>query len=380
MKKTFGIAAGIAAMTCAATLCASEKGLYGDAPDATHAWAVHDLNRPYPKQVDAKPGLPPSDAIVLFDGTQASIDANWCDKDGKPTKWTVKDGLFVCTPKSGPACTKRPFGDAQFHVEWKTPVDDAKKHGQLAGNSGVFPMGVYEIQILNSYDPDPAAKVTRNYPDGLAGSVYGQNPPLVNACRAPGEWQTYDIIFHQPVWKNGKQVHPGTISVFLNGVLVQDNWELEGPTGHRLRNHLKEHETSLPWKLQDHNDPVQFRNIWIRELKPRTTNTTHGGPYVVKQDVRKLRDRIASTLFAQVDAERASKDDVRLALETLAYSTDTKYVETARKVCAAWEKRAASAPEKDKAQVAADRKDIAKWIDVLRRCNVLDLAGFPLAK
>lgn len=376
--------AGLVTMAAAAlgvcTAAASDKGLYGDAPDATHAWAVHDLNRPYPKMVATEQGKAPGDAVVLFDGSQASVDANWCDKDGKPTKWTVKDGVFVCTPKSGPACTKRSFGDAQFHVEWKTPVADAEKNGQLAGNSGVFPMGVYEIQILNSYDPDPAAQVKRNYPDGLAGSVYGQNPPLVNACRKPGEWQSYDIVFHQPVWKDGRQVHPGTISVFLNGVLVQDNWELEGPTGHKKRNHLAEHATSLPWKLQDHNDPVQFRNIWIRELPPRTANTTHGGPYVVAADVKALRDKVAAELFAQVNVSRASKDDVRLALETLAYSTDAKYVAAAKDVCAAWKRNASLRPESEKKQTAEDIKEIARWFDVLKRCNVLDLAGFPLAK
>ena len=135
---------------CGVALCAGAAergifGLYGDTPDAKHAWAVHDLNRPYPKQVETPEGKPPSDAIVLFDGTQKSVDENWCDPNGKPTKWRVKDGTFVCTPRSGMACTRRSFGDAQFHVEWLSPLEDARKHGQLGGNSGVFPMGKYEI-------------------------------------------------------------------------------------------------------------------------------------------------------------------------------------------------------------------------------------------
>ena len=154
-----------AALASAALSCAAGErgifGLYGDTPDAKHAWAIHDFNRPYPKQVETPEGKPPSDAIVLFDGTQKSVDENWCDAKGQPTKWRVKDGLFVCTPRSGVACTRRPFGDAQFHVEWLSPLEDAKKHGQLGGNSGVIPMGQYEIQILNSYDPDPNAKVER---------------------------------------------------------------------------------------------------------------------------------------------------------------------------------------------------------------------------
>ena len=290
-------------------------GLYGDTPDAKHAWAIHDFNRPYPKQVETPEGKPPSDAIVLFDGTQKSIDENWCDAKGQPTKWRVKDGLFVCTPRSGVACTKRAFGDAQFHVEWLSPLEDAKKHGQLGGNSGVIPMGMYEIQILNSYDPDPDAKVERNYPDGIAASVYAQNPPLVNASRPAGVWQTYDIIFHQPIWKDGKVLHPGTVTVFHNGVLVQDAWELEGMGTHRVKRPLVQHATKLPWRLQDHGDPVPFRNIWIREIPSRWDNTTHSEMSAKEEDVRALREQTAAKLFAKIDVKVPDAKNVNGILE-----------------------------------------------------------------
>ena len=358
---------------------ASEKGLFGDVADDRHAWAVHDMNRPRPRQITARFGEPPSDAIVLFDGTQESVDANWCTRDGRPVKWTVKDGAFVCTPKSGPAYTKRPFGDAQFHVEWMISVSDAKRDGQFAGNSGVLPMGKYEIQILNSFDPDPTEKVRRNYPDGIAGAVYGQSPPLVNACLPAGVWQTYDIVFHQPRWKNGVRIYPGAISVFLNGVLVQDNRELEGPTDYRRRRKPVEHAERLPWMLQDHHAPVRFRNIWIREIPSMTANTTDGGPYVDLADVRALRNRTAAALFALVDIERASKDDVKHSLETLAYSTGAKYVNAAKTVCENFRKRTSNGGA-DGGMSAQDRKDVAGWFNVLRRCHSIDLSAFPLAE
>ena len=368
---------------CGAALCAAAGergifGLYGDTPDAKHAWAVHDFNRPYPKQVETPAGKPPSDAIVLFDGTQESVDKNWCDAKGQPTKWRVKDGAFVCTPRSGMACTRQSFGDAQFHVEWLSPLEDARKHGQLGGNSGVFPMGMYEIQILNSYDPDPNAKVERNYPDGIAGSAYAENPPLVNASRPAGTWQSYDIIFHQPIWKDGKVLHPGTVTVFLNGVLVQDAWELEGMSTHRVRRPLVPHATKLPWKLQDHGDPVPFRNIWIREIPSRWDNTTHSCMSAKEEDVRALREQIAAKLFAQVDAATPDPKNVNGALEVLAYSLKPDYMAAAKKLCAGYEARLKSLSEKE---LDAERTFVVgtlKGFNVLVKNKVIGQDDFPL--
>lgn len=353
-------------------------GLYGDTPDATHAWSVHDLNRPYPVQVETPEGKPPSDAVVLFDGTQRSVDENWCAPDGSPTKWYVKDGCFVCAPKSGMACTKRPFGDAQFHVEWMSPVEDAKKYGQLAGNSGVFPMGMHEIQILNSYDPDPKADVKRNYPDGIAGSTYAENPPMVNASRPAGQWQSYDIVFHQPIWEGDRMVYPGSITVFHNGVLVQDHWELEGLTTHRTRKPLKPYATKLPWKLQDHGDPVPFRNIWIREIPSRTANTTHGGPYARQADVKALREKVAAALSALVDTNACDAKNVNGALEVLAYSKKTAYCCAAARLCGAYEARIKAM---DAAAQKAAREEIVGTIQslcVLIRNNVIAADTYPL--
>lgn len=168
----------------------------GDRPDARHAWAVHDVNRPDPVKVDVPAGGVPSDARVLFDGTAASAARNWRARGGGPTKWTVKDGSFVCTPGSGPAVTAEDYGDCQLHIEWQTPVNDVEG----LGNSGVIFMGRYEIQILDSSAIVPSTSPWKpaNYADGQAGAVYGQNPPLVNPCRRPGEWQSYDIVFHPP--------------------------------------------------------------------------------------------------------------------------------------------------------------------------------------
>ena len=379
MKKTLLASAPLSLAVLTAT--AGERGifgLYGDTPDAKHAWAIHDFNRPYPKQVETPEGKPPSDAIVLFDGTQKSVDENWCDAKGQPTKWRVKDGLFVCTPRSGVACTKRAFGDAQFHVEWLSPLEDAKKHGQLGGNSGVIPMGQYEIQILNSYDPDPNAQVERNYPDGIAASVYAQNPPLVNASRPAGVWQTYDIIFHQPIWKDGKVLHPGTVTVFHNGVLVQDAWELEGMGTHRIRRPLVEHATKLPWRLQDHGDPVPFRNIWIREIPSRWDNTTHSEMSAKEEDVRALREQTAAKLFAKINVKVPDAKNVNGILEVLSYSKKPIYLEAATSLCAGYDAGLKALSPKD---LAANRTYIAgtlKGFEVLVRNKVIGADDFPL--
>ncbi|MBI5092553.1 MAG: DUF1080 domain-containing protein [Candidatus Hydrogenedentes bacterium] len=207
-----------------------------------------------------KPGAAPSDAIVLFDGKDLS---NWTSTEKDvPTKWIVKNGALISTKKSGYIRSKQEFGSCQLHVEWATPKE-AAGDGQGRGNSGVFLMGMYEVQVLDSYD-------NATYPDGQAGALYGRKAPLVNACRKPGEWQSYDIVFHRPIFKDGAVVKRATFTVFQNGVLIHDHTELSGGNGwlgpHAVTDY-EPHGDKGPIQLQDHGNPVLFRNIWIRELK-----------------------------------------------------------------------------------------------------------------
>jgi 3-keto-disaccharide hydrolase len=226
-------------------------------------WKIHDLNRPLPAVITPgasstqdSPGKPPSDAVALFDGKDLS---QWLDKDGSPAKWQVANGYAEVVPKAGNIHTKNSFGDCQLHVEFSEPVPP-KGESQERGNSGVFLMGTYEIQVLDSYD-------NKTYADGQASAVYGQYPPLVNASRPPGQWQSYDIVFHGPRFDpQGKLLRPARVTVFHNGVLVQDNVELSGPTAHGERPPYKPGPDKAPLALQDHGQPVRYRNIWIREL------------------------------------------------------------------------------------------------------------------
>lgn len=227
-------------------------------------WPIHDETRPQPSVVDPgtastpeRPGRPPSDAIVLFDGKDL---AQWRqDKDGSPAQWKVVDGAMEVVKGTGYIRTERGFGDCQLHVEWMA-ASPGTGEGQARSNSGVFLMGQYEVQVLDSYQ-------NKTYPDGQAAALYGQHPPLVNASRPPGQWQTHDIVFRAPRFDaDGKVLRPARVTVLHNGVLVQDNVELSGPTAHKARPPYKAHEARLPIKLQDHGDPVRFRNIWLREL------------------------------------------------------------------------------------------------------------------
>ena len=293
-----------------ATACAvipavvkSAVGVYGDVPDSKHAWAVHDGNRPNPVKVSAEPGQVPSDATVLFDGTEESFKKNWTHKrENRKRDWIVRDGAIESVKGAGYLQTKASFGDCQLHIEWASPVR-VEGFGQGRGNSGIFLMGNYEIQVLDSYETDPSKSPNPNpnYADGQASAVYAENPPLVNACRAPGEWQTYDIVFHQPVWDGAKMIYPGSVTVFHNGVLTQDHWEMEGLTTHRVRRPLAPHAVKLPLELQDHGNPVRFRNVWIREIPSRYANRTHGGPAVDENEVMKLRRETAAKLYAQIE-------------------------------------------------------------------------------
>ncbi|GMV98579.1 MAG: hypothetical protein AMXMBFR83_29280 [Phycisphaerae bacterium] len=207
----------------------------------------------WPKPKVVQPGIdgsPPSDAIVLFDGKDLS---SW--RGGE--KWTIRDGYAIC---GGELTSKRAFGDCQLHVEWAAPAE-VKGNSQGRGNSGIYLMGRYEVQVLDSYDNE-------TYVDGQAAAIYKQHPPLVNASRKPGEWQSYDIIFTAPRFDaSGRLLKPAYVTVLHNGVVVQNHFEILGETAYRKPPRYTPHPPKLPLQIQYHNCPVRFRNIWIRELE-----------------------------------------------------------------------------------------------------------------
>jgi sugar lactone lactonase YvrE len=221
-------------------------------------WRVHDLTRPPPPVVTpgAEPQAPPSDAVVLFAGKDLSA---WRGKDGGAAGWIVKDG-FVEVNGSGDIGTREEFGDCQLHIEWASP-NPPEKRSQYRGNSGIFFMNAYEVQILDSFR-------NRTYADGSTASLYGQHPPQVNACRRPGEWQTYEIVFRAPRFKGGKLEEPARATVFHNGVLVQHNTPFHGKTTHYEVPKYEAHGPKAPIRLQDHGDgqAMRFRNVWVRRL------------------------------------------------------------------------------------------------------------------
>jgi len=226
-------------------------------------YKVHDGSRPQPRVVTPgtastpeQAGAAPSDAVILFDGQDAS---NLAGKDGGPVQWKVENGYMEVVPGTGTVSTREHFGDCQLHLEFASPAV-VKGDSQGRGNSGVFMMGKYEIQVLDCYD-------NPTYPDGTTGALYGQCPPLVNACRKPGEWQTYDIIWIAPRFDGEECVSPARVTVLLNGVLLHHDKELQGPTMHRQTTCYKPHPEVGPLELQDHGDLVRFRNIWYRPLK-----------------------------------------------------------------------------------------------------------------
>jgi len=219
-------------------------------PESTELW------QPVPAVVTPGQGHEaPSDAIVLFNGTSLE---EWTNEKGEPAMWTVADGCFTVKAGTGTVKTKRSFGDYQLHIEWRSPAE-VKGEGQGRGNSGIFMQSLYELQVLDSYD-------NSTYSNGQAGSIYKQTIPLVNACRKPGEWQTYDIIFLAPRFsENGRVLIPARITVLHNGVLIQNNTEIRGTTPYIGLPEYSPHG-KLPISLQDHGNPVSYRNIWIREL------------------------------------------------------------------------------------------------------------------
>jgi hypothetical protein len=232
---------------------------YDDTPFLPNSpWRVHDRKRPQPPMVapgtagqTVQPAVPPSDAIFLFDGKDLS---QWQGGNEKG----IEDGAINIL-KTGELTSKRHFGDCQVHVEWATPA--VADGGAMAwGNSGVFLMGKYEVQIIESCD-------SHIYADGNAGAIYGQFPPLVNPTRKPGQWQTFDIIFTPPRFDGGRLVKPAYLTVFYNGVLAQYHQAVLGSTGHRLLPKYDSKETTGPIRLQQHGSAVRFRTIWVRPLK-----------------------------------------------------------------------------------------------------------------
>lgn len=258
MKRTMATALG-------ALVVASGFGLFAMAEknDDAKQWAVHDENRPHPQVITPgtfptpeQAGKAPSDALVLFDGKDLShFEATG---GGEPT-YKVESGYFEVAGKKEMQ-TKEGYGSCQIHVEWASPKE-VKGTSQGRGNSGIYIMGRYEAQVLDSYE-----NVT--YADGQAAALYGQFPPLVNASLPPGQWQTYDIVFHRPQFDaDGKVLKPATMTIFHNGVLVQDHRELRGTTAHHSPGKYEKHADKEPLRIQNHGNPVRFRSLWIRQLE-----------------------------------------------------------------------------------------------------------------
>lgn len=265
------ILAGALLLGMAAPAVAQDKPGFKDTPMLPGgSWRVHDADRPAPPVVTpaAKPGGAPADAVVLFDGT--SLDA-WTAGGGL---WPVRDGAFTVPPRVGGKdnnlVTKQSFGDVQLHLEFRSP-NPPTKSSQDRGNSGIWFMQRYEIQILDGYQ-------NPTYADGTVGAVYGFKPPLANAARRPGEWQSYDVIFERPRFAaDGSLVRPAYITAFLNGVLVQNHQAMLGTTIWRQVASYKAHGDAAPIQLQDHDSPVSFRNIWVRPLPETAIAQDLGG-------------------------------------------------------------------------------------------------------
>jgi hypothetical protein len=269
--KWMGLAAAAALMVGAGVMIAQSGAKkyrtsptgYRDTPVLPgQKWKVHDIDRPKPRVVTpgAKPGDPPSDAIVLFDGKDLN---KWMvqGKRGeglKPANWKVADGYMEVTPGAGSLVTKDKFGSIQLHLEWMAPTE-LSGDSQWRANSGVIIMSRYEIQVLDSYN-------NPTYADGQAGAIYGQWPPLVNASRPPGQWQVYDIVFEAPKFEGQKLVKPAYETVFHNGVLLHNRQEVTGRMAHRVVGTYAPHGDEEPLSLQDHDVPVRYRNIWLRKL------------------------------------------------------------------------------------------------------------------
>ncbi|MCA9002298.1 MAG: DUF1080 domain-containing protein, partial [Planctomycetes bacterium] len=213
-------------------------------------WAVHDMERPLPPRIEGAKAqeIPaPEGATILFDGKDL---AQWQHGDGSDARWLVKDGYFQAQPGAGDLQTRVPLGDVHLHLEWRVPESEADKTGQNCGNSGVFLMGKYEVQVLET-------STNRTYADGMAGALYGQYPPLVNAGAGIGQWNSYDIYFQAPRFEKGELTNPAWITVFYNGHVIHEHRAMLGITVHKARAKYSPHGDQLPLKLQDHGEPTQ---------------------------------------------------------------------------------------------------------------------------
>ena len=373
MKLTLPLAL-ISSVTLLAPAAHAASGIpafYGDPPDEHHPWAIHDPNRPQPPVVtpgtfstQEQPGKPPSDAVILFDGTDLS---KWeGTKDGRgPAKWVVKSGYFEVAPGTGDIETKEKFGDCQLHIEWAEPPD-VKGSSQGRGNSGVFLMGLVEIQVLDSYH-----NIT--YADGHAASVYGVNPPMVNPLRPPGEFQVYDIIFRRPLYKDGQVLDPGYVTVFVNGVAVQDHTPLEGPTGHMKRTHPQPFPEKGPLHLQDHGNPVKFRNVWYRALPP---NALEGGTdgYLTTEATMAKRTQIAAEI--RQDAEHLKNaanlvPEMLRLMESLEYKKDPATVQQVEQMASKYVEGLQQMPAERLAGKKDEVKQVAAAFQFLAKFKIL---------
>jgi hypothetical protein len=367
-----GASATLLAVKLSASAASLGMAFYGDPPDQHHPWAVHDQNRPQPAEVTPgtpstqdQPGKPPSDAIILFDGKDLS---KWksMKEGGGPAQWVVKDGVLEVAPSKGDICTKEEFGDCQLHVEW-TELENVKGSSQGRGNSGIFLEGVCEVQVLDSYH-------NLTYADGHAGAVYGINPPMVNPIRPPGQFQVYDIIFRRPIYKDNKLVDEGYMTVIINGVVVQDHTILEGAGGHMKRSVREPFPAKGPLKLQDHGNPVRFRNIWYRPLPPRPSQGGTDGELSTEATMAK-RKEIAAEVRADAAKLTNPADPVPQLLrlmESLVYENDPATVEKVQQLSTAY--------FDSLKQLPADRLQSKK--DQARQVNhafdyVVQHAGFP---
>lgn len=346
---------------------------YGDPPDEHHAWAVHDRNRPLPKPVTPgtfstpdQPGKPPADAVVLFDGTDLSA---WVTGRGQPAKWIVKDGYMQVN--GGEIRTRREFGDCQVHVEWAAPAE-VKGGGQGRGNSGVFLPGGLEIQVLDSYD-------NPTYADGGAGAYYGIHPPLVNALRPPGEYQVYDIVFRRPVYRDGQVLDWGYVTVFVNGVLVQDHTPLEGSGGHMGRTRPGPFPEKGSLRLQDHGHPIRFRNIWCRELPPRTSQGGTDG-YLTPEAAMAKRREIAASIRADADTLKDPANPVPELLrrmESLVYESDPATLAAVDRLNAQYLQQIRTLPPAKLAQKQGELKHLRDVFRYLARWKILPATYGP---
>ena len=362
------IGAALSFATAAFAEVSTGHPFYGDPPDETHAWCVHDQNRPQPKLVKPRPASeleakakPPAGAIILFDGNEACM-SKWCsDKTpNESTKWIVRDGNMECVPKSGYVRTKEEFADCQLHVEWAAPTPP-QGDSQGRGNSGIFLMGMVEIQVLDNFD-------NPTYADGFACSMYGVSPPLANALRPPGEFQFVDITFHRPIYKDDKCVDPGWVTVYCNGVLMQDHQQIEGPTGHMRRPKPCAFPEKGPLKLQDHGNPVRFRNIWYCPLDPAKAGAPKHGPMTAKATAAKRKELAAMVRKDAAGKPANSVEQMLRFAESLVYEKDAatcqKVEQMAGQYLAGVKQLPADqiASKKDEVlQVDKDFKYLAKW-------------------